>query len=72
MQRWREVVDPVNWTCEGAHGHAVFRRGEGESPQEGEGAGSRERRTDPCMAEGWIAEAHTGCGGRQGYAVRSA
>jgi hypothetical protein len=62
------VVDPVNWTFEDEH--EVFRRGEGESPQEMEEAGYLERRTDTFVDEVWIAEEHAGCGGRQVYAVK--
>jgi hypothetical protein len=70
IHRWQEVADPTDWTCEDEHGHEVFRRGEGESPQEMEAAGYLERRTDTFVDEVWIAAEHTGCGGRQVYAVK--
>ena len=72
IHRWHEVADPTDWTFEDEHGHEVFRRGEGESPQEMEEAGYLELRPDTFVDEVWIAEAHAGCGGRQVYAVRSA
>ena len=71
IHRWHEVADPTDWTFEDEHGHEVFRRGEGESPQEMEEAGYLELRTDTFVDEVWIAEEHAGRGGRQVYAVRS-
>jgi hypothetical protein len=70
IHRWHEVADPVEWTFEDEHGHEVFRRGEGESPQEMEEAGYLELRTDTFVDEVWVAEEHAGCGGRKVYAVR--
>jgi hypothetical protein len=72
MHRWHEVADPTDWTFEDEHGHEVFRRGEGESPQEMEEAGYLEFRPDTFIDEVWIAEEHAGCKGRQVYAVRQA
>jgi hypothetical protein len=39
IHHWHEVADPAEWTFEDEHGHELFRRGEGESPQEMEEAG---------------------------------
>jgi hypothetical protein len=50
----------------------MFRREEGESPQEMEEAGYLELRTETFGDEVWIAEGHAGYGGRQVYAVRQA
>jgi hypothetical protein len=70
IHRWHEVADLVGWTFEDEHGHEVFRRGEGESPQEMEEAGYLEVLMDAFVDEVWIAEEHAWCGGRQVYAVR--
>jgi hypothetical protein len=70
IHRWQEIADPTEWTFEDEHGHEVFRRGEGESPQEMEAAGYLKLRTDTFVDEVWIAEEHAGCGGRQVYAVK--
>ena len=66
IHHWHEVADPTEWTFEDEHGHELFRRGEGESPQEMEEAGYLEVPMDT------LAEEHAGCGGRQVYAVKSA
>ncbi len=39
IHHWHEVANPTEWTFEDEHGHEVFRRGEGEAPQEMEEAG---------------------------------
>jgi hypothetical protein len=72
IHRWHELADPMNWTFEDEHGHELFRRGEGESPQEMEAAGYLELRLDAFADEIWIAEEHAGCGGRTVYAVQQA
>jgi hypothetical protein len=72
IHHWQAVVDAAEWTCEDAHGHELFRRGEGESPQEMEEAGYLAVSMDTCADEIWMAEEHAGCGGRQVYAVTSA
>jgi hypothetical protein len=72
IHRWQDVADPTEWTCEDEHGHELFRRGEGESPQEMEEAGYLEVPMDTFADEIWMAEEHAGCGGRQVYAITSA
>ena len=72
IHHWHEVADPTEWTFEDEHGHEVFRRGEGEAPQEMEEAGYLEVAMDTFADEIWIAEEHARCGGRQVYAVKSA
>jgi hypothetical protein len=72
IHRWQDVADPTDWTFEDEHGHEWFRRGEGESPQEREGAGSLEVRLEAFADEIWVAEEHAGCGGRHVYAVQTA
>jgi hypothetical protein len=72
IHRWQDVADPTDWTFEDEHGHEWFRRGEGESPQEMEGAGYLEVRLEAFADEIWVAEEHAGCGGRHVYAVKSA
>jgi hypothetical protein len=69
---WQDVADPTEWTFEDEHGHEWFRRGEGESPQEMEAAGSLEGPIATCADAIWMVEEHAGCGGRQVYAVKSA
>jgi hypothetical protein len=54
------------------HGHELFRRRGGESPQEMEEAGYLEVPMGTFADEIWMAEEHAGCGGRQVYAVTSA
>jgi hypothetical protein len=70
IHHWQEVADPTAWTFEDEHGHEVFRRGEGESPQEMEAAGYREVAMATFADEVWMAAEQAGCGGRQVYAVR--
>ena len=72
IHRWQDVADPTEWTCEDEHGHELFRRGEGESPEEMEEAGYLEVPMDTFTDEIWMAEEHAGCGGRQVYAITSA
>ena len=72
IHRWQDVVDSAEWTFEDEHGHELFRRGEGESPQEMEEAGYLEVSMDTIADEIWMAEEHVGCGGRQVHAVKSA
>jgi hypothetical protein len=72
IHHWQDVVDSAEWTFEDEHGHELFRRGEGESPQEMEEAGYLEVSMDTFADEIWRAEEHAGCGGRQVYAVKSA
>ena len=43
IRHWQDLADPTEWTFEDEHGHELFRRGEGESPQEREEAGYLER-----------------------------
>jgi hypothetical protein len=47
IHRWQDIADPTDWTFEDDQGHEWFRRGEGESPQEMEGAGDLEVRFTP-------------------------
>jgi len=72
IQSWQEMADPTAWTFEDEHGHEVFRRGAGESPQAMEAAGYIEVAMDTFADEVWIAEEHAQCGGRQVYAVKPA
>ena len=71
IHRWRELADLVDWTCEDEHGHEVFRRGDGETPEEMAAAGYVDIRPEAFADEIWIAEEHAGCGGRQVYAVKA-
>jgi hypothetical protein len=52
IQHWQDVADPAAWTFEDEHGHELFRRGQGESPQEMEAAGYRAGRTGLRMRSG--------------------
>ena len=72
IHHWHEVADPTEWTFEDEHGHELFRRGEGESPQEMEEVGYLEVSMDTFADEIWMAEEHAGCGGRQVYALKPA
>jgi hypothetical protein len=72
IHHWQDVADPPDWTFEDEHGHELFHRGQGESPQEMEAAGYLEIRPDAFADEVWIAEEHAGCGARQVYAIKQA
>ena len=72
IQHWQDVADPAAWTFEDEHGHEVFRRGEGESPQEMEAAGYREVAMATFADEVWMAEEPAGCGARPVSAVQQA
>jgi hypothetical protein len=60
IHHWHEVADPTAWTFEDEHGHELFRRREGESPQEMEAAGYLEVPMDTFADEIWMAEEHAG------------
>jgi hypothetical protein len=72
IHHWQEIADTTAWTSEDEHGHEVFRRGEGESPQEMEAAGYLEVAMAAFADEVWMAAEQAGCGARQVYAVKQA
>jgi hypothetical protein len=71
IHHWQDVAAPTEWTFEDEHGHELFCRGGGESPQEMEAEGYLEVPMATFADEIWMAEEHTGCGGRQVYSVKS-